>query len=131
VCALDKSVIAELRARQTAELLAPHVASDAIVEAVAGLHPNDSVETMADRIAGWSDDALLVGHLPFLARLAARLLGASGERPVIAFHPGSNVCLCLERDAAGRWAIVCMLGPELLPSTPIAGLNGGPLLLAR
>lgn len=104
----------KLRARQTAELLAPHVASDAIVETVAGLHPNDSVEPMADRIAGWSDDALLVGHLPFLARLAARLLGAWGERPVIAFQPGSIVCL--ERDAAGIWVIAWMLRPELLPS---------------
>jgi phosphohistidine phosphatase len=74
----------------------------------------DAVEPMADRIAGWSDDALLVGHLPFLARLAGRLLGASDERPVIAFQPGSIVCLA--RDAAGMWVIACMMRPELLPA---------------
>ena len=104
----------KLRARQTAELLAPHVAPDAIVEAVAGLNPNDPIEPTADRVAGWADDTLIVGHLPFLARLAARLIGASDERPVIAFQPGSIVCL--ERDTAGIWVIAWMLRPELLPS---------------
>jgi phosphohistidine phosphatase len=103
----------KLRARQTAELLAPHIASAAVVKAVSGLDPNDPVEPMANRVTEWTDDTLLVGHLPFMGRLVAWLVGAAGDRQVTAFQPGSVVCL--ERDAAGTWAIAWMLRPELLP----------------
>ena len=100
----------KLRARQTAELLGAHLAP-AQTKAASGLNPNDPVEAIADQIDGWTEDTLLVGHLPFMGRLVAYLVGGAGERQVAAFQPGSLACL--ERDAGGRWAVAWMLRPEL------------------
>ena len=61
----------KLRARQTAELLAARIGSVDAIEASPGLNPNDAVEPIAERIAAWREDTLLVGHLPFMARLVA------------------------------------------------------------
>ena len=102
----------KLRARETAELLAAKMASAEGVEAAAGLNPNDPVEPVADRACGWAEDALLVGHLPFMGRLVAYLIGGASDRQVVAFQPGSIVCV--ERDAAGRWAVTLMLRPEVI-----------------
>ena|SRR5438876_859531 len=102
----------KLRARQTAELFATEVASEEAVEAVAGINPNDAVDPMADRINSWTDDMLLVGHLPFLGRLIGRLVSGSSDQQVAAFTPGSIICL--ERNTQGRWTVAWMLRPELL-----------------
>jgi phosphohistidine phosphatase len=58
----------KLRAQQTAELLATAVAPGRVPEAIAGLNPNDSVEPMVRRIADWTSDVMLVGHLPFMGK---------------------------------------------------------------
>ena len=60
----------------------------------------------------WTDDMVLVGHLPFMDRLAARLVVGREDIAVVAFHPSS--CLCLERQDDGGWSVVWMLSPELL-----------------
>lgn len=102
----------KLRARQTAELLGGQLASVGAIEGACGLNPNDPVEPVADQISRWTEDTLLVGHLPFMGRLVAYLVGGANDRPVAAFQPGSLACL--ERDAGGRWAVAWMLCPELL-----------------
>lgn len=102
----------KLRARQSAELLAPEMGEGAAPEATPGLNPGDPVEPVAAQAAGWPDDTLLVGHMPFLGRLAALLVCGDPERPVAAFQPGSMACL--ERDESGRWSIAWMLRPDLL-----------------
>src|SRR4051794_29051865 len=61
------------RARQTAELLAAAPGSGA-VEVMAGLAPKDPVKPVVRAIAEFGSDTMLVGHLPLLARLAARLV---------------------------------------------------------
>ena len=126
------------RARETADIVAVKMAAGATIEATAGLNPNDAVEPWVERInmspltptlslkgrggnkvisregnnAGWKQDTLLVGHMPFLGRLAARLLSGNGSSQFVAFKPGSM--LCMERDETGRWGIAWMLRPELL-----------------
>lgn len=102
----------KLRARQSAELLAPEMGQGAAPEAVSWLNPNDPVEPVAAQAAAWQEDTLLVGHMPFLGRLAALLVCGDPERPVAAFQPGSM--LYLERDESGRWSIAWMLRPDLL-----------------
>ena len=62
----------KLRAEQTAELLAMACAPDHGAEVSAGLSPNDPVKPVARTIASWHMDTMLVGHLPFMARLAGR-----------------------------------------------------------
>ena len=68
----------KLRAEQTAELLAMACAPDHGVEASAGLSPNDPVKPVARTIASRPMDTMLVGHLPFMARLAGRRRRARG-----------------------------------------------------
>ncbi len=100
------------RARQTAELLAAALAPGVKAEARAGLAPNDSTEAFAETLAAWREDAMVVGHLPFMARLVTRLVVKSDDGTTVAYLPGSLVCL--ERDEDGDWAIVWMLRPELM-----------------
>ncbi len=103
----------KMRARDTAVLLAQALGPGGLVEeAASGLAPNDSVEVAADLIAGWSDDTMMVGHLPFMDRLASRLVAGSEEANVAAFQPGTVVCL--ERADGGGWALAWMVRPGLL-----------------
>ena len=87
------------RARQTAELLAATVAPGVEAEARAGLAPNDPAEAFAETLAAWREDAMVVGHLPFMARLVTRLVTRSDDGTTVASLPGSLVCL--ERDEEG------------------------------
>ena len=100
------------RARQTAELLAATVAPGVKAEARAGLAPNDPTEAFAETLASWREDAMVVGHLPFMARLVTHLVTKSDDGRIVAYLPGSLVCL--ERDEDGAWAIAWMLRPELM-----------------
>jgi phosphohistidine phosphatase len=103
----------KLRAQHTAELLATALAPRMVPDIMPGLNPNDPVEPMARTIADWTSDVMLVGHLPFVAKLVARLVAGDERRPVAAFVPGTVVCL--QQDEAGRWVISWMVRPELAP----------------
>ncbi|MCI0400401.1 MAG: phosphohistidine phosphatase SixA [Gammaproteobacteria bacterium] len=100
------------RAKQTAELLAGKIASGTAIEAVAGIDPTDPIEPFMQLLDGWTDNVLVVGHLPFLAKLVSRLVCESARRPVVAYLPGSIVCL--EKEADTGWVISWMARPELL-----------------
>ena len=100
------------RARQTAEILAAAVAPGAEAGVLAGLAPNDPAADFAAKLADWREDAMVVGHLPFMARLVTRLVARSDGGTTVAYLPGSLVCL--ERDEDGAWAIAWMLRPELI-----------------
>jgi phosphohistidine phosphatase len=102
----------KLRAAQTAELLAASLLPDAKPEATAGLNPNDPTEQIATQAARWNDDVALVGHLPYMAKLAGRLLANNEDASTVAFVPGTAACL--ERTGAGRWSLAWMIRPELL-----------------
>lgn len=100
------------RAAQTAEILTEALLAGAEPQARDGLKPNDPVEALAAEIAGWSADTLIVGHIPFVGRLASHLLVRDANRSLLAFEPGSLACL--ERDAEGHWRLTWMLRPGLL-----------------
>ncbi len=100
----------KLRARQSAEIAAARLAPGAVIETVSGLNPNDAVEPWVEIVNRGNEDTLLVGHMPFLGRLVARLL-ASGASAFVTFTPDSVACL--ERTANAR-SLEWMLRPELL-----------------
>jgi phosphohistidine phosphatase len=106
------------RAEQTAELLAAAVAPGSDTESRSGIDPMDPIEAVAEEAATWSQDAMLVGHLPFMGRLASRLLSQGARADAVAFRPGSVACL--ERGAEGNWTLAWMIRPELLASFPEA-----------
>ncbi|MBI2969584.1 MAG: phosphohistidine phosphatase SixA [Gammaproteobacteria bacterium] len=100
----------KLRARQTAELLAQALGTRR-VEARSGLDPDDAVAELADRLPGFECDTLIVGHLPFLARLVSLLLCGVPDVRRVRFRTGSVVCLARGDD--GAWGLEWMLRPEL------------------
>ena len=99
------------RAQETAELLAAALAAEEAATAMAGLDPKDPVEPLAHALVGWATDTMLVGHLPFLAKLAGRLVTGDEDMAVAAIVPGT--VLCLEPASERRWAIAWMVRPEL------------------
>ena len=105
------------RARQTAEMLAASVAPDLKVEQFGGLSPNDPVESFMQHVEEWGEDLLVVGHLPFMAKLVARLTTGVGDESIVAYRPGSIVCL--EAGQGPDWQVQWMIRPELLPEAPL------------
>lgn len=99
------------RARQTAELLSSIASPEAVIEAAQGLGPNDAVEPWVNRVTAWVEPTALVGHLPFVGRLAARLVIGSADTDLVAFTPGT--VLCVEQKIGGGWQIEWMLRPEV------------------
>jgi phosphohistidine phosphatase len=104
----------KLRARQTAEILAARLQPREGTAQIAGLAPNDDVEPMRGRLQTESKSLMLVGHLPYLSRLLARLLGMEKDRVVVEFRMGGVVRL--DRNECGEWAVRWAVTPELLPA---------------
>ena len=88
-----------LRARQTAELLAAVLHPPGGVRGVAGLAPQDDPDVTAGELEAAGEPVMLVGHLPHLGRLAARLTGSPTE-----IELGTATMLCLARGHRG-WTI--------------------------
>ena len=105
------------RAEQTAAILATALLPTGEPQAHAGLGPKDPLEKVSPEIAFWSVDTLIVGHLPYLGRLASLLLASDPDRPVLAFQPGSIACL--EKTADRHWVLAWMVRPELI--APVRG----------
>ena len=101
------------RAQETAELLGPatHAGEGAIMQHD-GLAPKDAVEPIQRELEQESSNVMIVGHLPFLGRLAALLLTGNADNDVVAFQFGCVVCL--KRGDSGRWKLEWMMVPELL-----------------
>jgi phosphohistidine phosphatase len=100
------------RAEQTAELLAAAIGAGRELEQISGIDPLDPTDTFAQTVNAWTEDTLVVGHLPFMGKLVSRLIVGDEAVPTVAFLPGA--VLCLERGDAETWAIAWMIRPELL-----------------
>ena len=99
------------RARQTAEIMAYFLKPPGGIQEVSGLDPLDDVALAAKSIAG-SENVMLVGHLPFMERLASYLISGSPDRTVVKFQNGGIVRL--DRAPETRvWFIKWTLMPEI------------------
>ena len=99
------------RAQETATILAEYLHPAKGVVSVSGLKPNDDVRPTTEAIHSQGGSLMLVGHLPFLDRLANLLVTGNPETTVIRFHNAGIVCL-VEED--GRWSVSWAVTPELL-----------------
>jgi phosphohistidine phosphatase len=102
----------KLRAEQTAEILADYLMPPRGTSVRRGLSPDDDVRPVADSLASGHQTLMIVGHLPFLGRLASHLVVGDADRPVVQFEEAAVVGLQFQE---GHWTIVCVLDPELLP----------------
>lgn len=102
----------KLRAQQTSEVLASVIARGVELEASGMINPNDNPKAFDWQSESWDRNTLIVGHLPFMAKLVSHLVIDDDTRCLTAYQPGSIVCL--EHDGGKRWQINWMLRPELL-----------------
>ena len=102
----------KLRAAQTAECLAKAIAPGVEPESSGIINPNDDPRAFDWQSDSWDRDTLVVGHLPFMAKLVSHLVIEEENRPITAWQPGSVVCL--ERENSTHWQISWMVRPELL-----------------
>ena len=100
------------RATQTAEIMAAAVTPGRPPEQARGLDPLDPVGPLVERLGSQKSNSMLVGHLPFLSRLASTLLTGREEPDVVRFPPAGVACLA--RDLNRRWIVLWMVVPEIL-----------------
>jgi len=97
------------RAIQTAEIISNSIYCSEIKERN-DLNPLDPVEKFPDEIKSLNKNLMIVGHLPFLQKLASLLLSGSETNQFISFKNSGVVCL----ESTNIWKIVCMITPELI-----------------
>jgi len=99
----------KLRANQTAQIVANSIFCAEIKERD-DLNPLDSVETFPEEIKSFNKNLMIIGHLPFLQKLAALLLSESETNQFISFKNSGIVCL----EYTDTWKIAWMVTPALL-----------------
>jgi len=87
----------KLRAQQTAEIVAEHL-----------------VVRPAEAIRDEQRDIMLVGHLPFLERLASLLIAGGAETGVVSLDAGALLELTQTENG---WTATCLMQPRLLPGS--------------
>jgi phosphohistidine phosphatase len=102
----------KLRARQTTERLINAIAQGIDPEISPDLNPDDDPNTLAQQALAWKLDTLIVGHMPYLARLVSQLLLRDSKSQLVQYSPGTVICL--ERTLEYRWELSWMMKPELL-----------------
>jgi phosphohistidine phosphatase len=98
-----------LRAKETAEILAKHLMPPSGVTAISGLLPEDDPMVGKAELEAAAAPIMLVGHLPYMSRLAALLVRGDMEAPVVSFQPASMVCCS---NVAAQWKIDWHLAPS-------------------
>jgi phosphohistidine phosphatase len=98
------------RAAQTAELFAGKLGMPK-VSIAEGLKPLDDVTRKAAALPP-AADLMLVGHLPFMERMASYLTTGSTDYTVFTFQNGGIVCLEKLEDSA-FWSIKWALMPHV------------------
>lgn len=99
------------RAWETAAILAAALNPSQGVQEMAGLNPLDDVTRLASQL-GSAQNLMLVGHLPFMERLASYLIIKDIALRVIKFQNGGIVCLDQELEG-GPWFIKWTLMPHI------------------
>jgi len=99
----------KLRAMQTAQIVANSIFSSETKERN-DLNPLDSVENFPQEIKSLDKNLMIIGHLPFLQKLASLLLSGSETNQYIYFKNSGVVCL----EYTDTWKIAWMITPVLL-----------------
>ena len=99
------------RAHQTAGIFASAFNPAGGILEVDGLKPMDNVTTFA-AIIDPDENTMLVGHLPFMDRMASYLVTGSTDTPVFKFQNSGIVCLNKNPDT-DSWVIVWTLMPNI------------------
>ena len=100
------------RAEGTARILARALAAKAKLLERKDIAPNDPPASVVAEINAHDEDLMLVGHLPFLSRLASALLTGAEAPELLLFHAGTIACL--EHDAESGWRLAWVVHPGVV-----------------
>ena len=98
------------RALQTAEIFMKALEPEDGIMKGHGLAPLDDVTAFAATLDG-EENVMIVGHLPFMERLASYLVAGMVEKRIIRFQNSGIICLASD-DAAESWFISWALFPR-------------------
>lgn len=101
-----------VRARETAEILAEHLAPPRGVREAPGLRPDDDPALARAELDLAPEPLLLVGHFPHLGRLVSLLVQDAAAGAVPAMPPGTLVALARH---GRRWTVEWVVTPDLAP----------------
>jgi phosphohistidine phosphatase len=99
------------RAAQTAKVLADYLKPEKGIAGTDKLAPMDDPAIWSKRVTEMSGDIMLVGHLPYLAKLTGLLLCGDKEKMFVDFRMAGIVCL--KRSEDGTWALEWMIVPGM------------------
>ena len=77
--------------------------------ATSGIHPEDDVDPIALSLFGEHDSLMLVGHLPFVARLVGLLTLGDANRSPVRFPTATITCLQGQDD---QWELAWTEHPD-------------------
>ena len=100
----------KLRAQQTAGIIQESVAPDVEISFKEGLKPNDPIVGIVDDMNAADKNTMLVGHLPFMDKMAAFLLDRSHDSSGLAFRTATVVCF--ERIEKDKWTLLWTVSPD-------------------
>ena len=99
------------RAQQTAEFLSEVITTNKEHTACDGLAPNDDVKTIENQIMSMNQNIMIIGHLPFLSKLASLLLTGSETSEIVIFRNAGIVCL---NYIDNKWHIEWIIIPQII-----------------
>lgn len=104
----------KMRAKQTAQLINKEMDSNATLIEDDELGPEADILPVVMTLVSAEKDLLIVGHLPFLDRLASYLITKNKSQSILEFQPG-GIC-CLQKTVEKHWSLIWMMLPGLLRS---------------
>ncbi len=99
----------KVRAIQTAQIIAQYIGCEDIAER-GDLGPNAPVDKIKAEIESFESDLMVVGHLPFLQKLASLLLFGVEDNDSISFKNSGIICL----EHQEKWKLLWEITPDLL-----------------
>lgn len=97
------------RSAETAEILGRNLGCGQLEERK-DLNPDDPVKKFSKEIKELNKELMIVGHLPFLQKLASLLLSGSEKHDFVEFE--NSGVLCMEYDE--NWKILWCVMPKLM-----------------
>ncbi|MFC2140509.1 histidine phosphatase family protein, partial [Candidatus Auribacterota bacterium] len=101
----------KLRAKETAGLLYDTLLPAGGIKEKHGLSPNDSPQPIFSEFLNQTSDVMIVGHLPFLNKLASLIL--TREETAVSLQFQNAGVVCFENNESGQWALFFLITPNL------------------
>jgi phosphohistidine phosphatase len=100
----------KLRAKETAEILAPCIQHGAI-QTNENLDPDSDPQIWFQQLNHQNEDLMLVGHMPFMGKLVALMISGFSDKNIVAMKTGTMICL---EKIENEWIISWMVNSDCL-----------------